>query len=57
MSLPATAEPEGYHAELAKGNVRTLAGGESVRFDMEAGYLAADAAAQMAEKIEALVKG
>ena len=57
ICLPATAEPEGYHAELAKGNVRTLAGGESVRFDMEAGYLTADAAAQMAEKIYALVRG
>ena len=38
--LPATAEPEGYHAEKAKGNIRTLNPGDSVRFDMEAGYLA-----------------
>ncbi len=38
--LPATAEPEGYHAEKAKGNVRILSGGASVRFDIEAGYLA-----------------
>jgi hypothetical protein len=37
--LPATAEPEGYHAEKAKGNIRTLGAGDSVRFDMEAGYL------------------
>ncbi len=57
MVLPATAEPEGYHAELAKGNVRSLAGGESVCFEMQAGYLAPVEAAQMAEKINALLKG
>lgn len=56
ICLPATAEPEGYHAELAKGNVRSLGGGETVRFEMEAGYLAPDEAAQMAEKINALVR-
>jgi len=57
MALPATAEPEGYRAELAKGNVRSLAGGESVHFEMEAGYLAPDQAARVAAKIDALVKG
>lgn len=56
LCLPATAEPEGYQAEQAKGNVRTLAGGASVRFDMEMGYLAPAEAAQMAEKIAALVR-
>ena len=56
MVLPATAEPEGYHAELAKGNVRSLAGGESVCFEMIAGYLAPDQTAQKAAKIDALVK-
>ncbi len=55
MVLPATAEPEGYHAERAKGNVRTLPGGESVRFDMEMGYLAPDEAAKMEDKINQLV--
>jgi len=49
--LPATAEPEGYHAELAKGNVRCLAGGKAVRFDMEMGYLGPDEAACMERKI------
>jgi hypothetical protein len=39
MCLPATAEPEGYHAELAKGNVRTLPAGGVVRFDMVFGYV------------------
>ena len=28
MILPATAEPEGYHAEQAKGNIKTLPAGE-----------------------------
>ncbi len=51
MCLPATAEPEGYHAELAKGNVRSLAGGATVRFDMQMGCLASDDAARLEEKI------
>jgi hypothetical protein len=37
--LPATAEPEGYAAEKAKGNVQSLAGGDSVRYEIEAGLL------------------
>ena len=37
--LPATAEPEGYAAEKAKGNVGSLAGGASVTFAYEAGLL------------------
>ena len=55
MVLPATAEPEGYHAEKAKGNVRSLPGGESVRFDMKMGYLAPDDAAKMEDRISQLV--
>lgn len=55
MCLPATAEPEGYHAELAKGNVRSLSGGASVRFDMQMGYLAPTEAAQMEAKIKELL--
>jgi hypothetical protein len=51
MCLPATAEPEGYHAEKVKGNVRSLPGDSTVRFDMEAGYLSPAEAAQMAEHI------
>ena len=50
--LPATAEPEGYHAEKAKGNVRILPGGGSVRFDMEAGYLTPEEARGMEVKIK-----
>jgi hypothetical protein len=37
--LPATAEPEGYAAEKAKGNVGTLEGGTTVLFEIEAGLL------------------
>jgi hypothetical protein len=37
--LPATCEPEGYQAESAKGNVRSLAAGESARFSVTTGYL------------------
>jgi hypothetical protein len=37
--LPATAEPEGYSAEKAKGHVKTLAGGAEWRCDMELGAL------------------
>jgi len=55
MCLPATAEPEGYHAEKAKGNIRSLAAGATARFDMEMGYLTAAQAAEMAEKIRRIV--
>jgi hypothetical protein len=37
--LPATCEPEGYRAELAKGNVRSLAAGASAVFSVRTGYL------------------
>ncbi|MCX6031703.1 MAG: DUF4432 family protein [Chloroflexi bacterium] len=57
MCLPATAEPEGFHAEQVKGNVRSLPGGATVRFDMEAGYLSPAEAAAMAGQIERIVAG
>ncbi|WP_462380019.1 aldose 1-epimerase family protein [Pseudomonas sp. Marseille-QA0892] len=37
--LPATCEPEGYTAELAKGHVRSLAPGASAEFSVTTGYL------------------
>ncbi|QLG93122.1 aldose 1-epimerase family protein [Pseudomonas yamanorum] len=37
--LPSTCEPEGYNAEKAKGNVRTLAAGASAAFSVTTGYL------------------
>lgn len=51
MVLPATAEPEGYTAEKAKGHVKTLAGGASFTCEMEAGVLSAAEATQMETKI------
>jgi hypothetical protein len=42
MVLPATAEPEGYTAEKAKGNVKTLAAGAAWRCDREMGALTPD---------------
>jgi hypothetical protein len=45
--LPATCEPEGYLAEKAKGNVRSLAAGESASFSVTTGYLAAGEVARL----------
>ncbi len=55
MCLPGTAEPEGYHAELAKGNIKTLGAGEAVRFEMVAGYLPPAAAEEMAARIAGMI--
>ena len=51
MVLPATAEPEGYAAEKAKGNLKTLAGGETFVAELALGVLAAGEAQAMAQKI------
>lgn len=56
FALPATCEPEGYAAELRKGNVRLLAPGERATFAVSAGYLDADAADAMALRIAALAQ-
>lgn len=42
FAMPATCEPEGYTAERRKGNVRSLASGQSVTFVTNVGYLARD---------------
>jgi hypothetical protein len=42
MVLPATAEPEGYTVEKAKGNIAVLAAGAEWRCDMNMGALAPD---------------
>jgi hypothetical protein len=52
--LPATAEPDGYTAEKAKGNVLTLAPGAEWRCTMEFGALDADGANAMGKRIEAV---
>lgn len=55
LILPATAEPEGYTAEKAKGNVKTLPGGGEWRCDMELGALTADEARSLAAEIERIL--
>jgi hypothetical protein len=51
LLLPSTAEPDGYHLEKQKGNIKVLKGGQSARFDIEAGLLIPDEAAAMEKKI------
>jgi len=53
--LPATAEPEGYTAEKAKGNLKILPGGETWRCDLLAGYLAPTAAQLQETAIRSLL--
>jgi hypothetical protein len=55
MCLPATAEPEGYAAEKAKGNLKVLGPGASFRIDMEMGYLDAGQADAMEAKIATIL--
>ena len=57
LVLPATAEPEGYSAEKAKGNIKVLEGGSTWRCDMVVGALTPDEAAAMATKIDGIVGG
>jgi len=54
FALPATCEPEGYLAEKAKGNIATLAPGQTRGFTARFGYITADEAAALSEKIAAL---
>lgn len=54
--LPATAEPEGYTAEKAKGNIKMLGAGERWRCEMRAGYLAPENAAEMEKRIREIVR-
>lgn len=49
--LPATAEPEGYSAEKAKGNLKLIPPGEKFVCDMQAGVLTAAEAARMEKAI------
>ncbi len=50
--LPATAEPEGYTAEKAKGNLKILPAGGFFECEMEIGYLTPDEARAMEQKIQ-----
>ena len=51
--LPATAEPDGYHAEKAKGNIKVIPPLGEVTFDYDMGMLSAPDAARLAKKIVA----
>lgn len=55
MILPATAEPEGYHAEKEKGNLKVLPGGESVQIQLQVGALPRNDADTMAGVIRNLL--
>ena len=57
MILPATAEPEGYAAEKAKGNLKSLTGGATFVADLEMGLLNATEAQAMARHIAGVVGG
>lgn len=54
--LPATAEPEGYTAEKAKGNLKVLDAGATFICEMEAGTLSAEETSTMRAKIEQIVQ-
>lgn len=51
LLLPATAEPEGYSAEKAKGNVKVLGPGQTWRCEYELGALEPDQARQVEDLI------
>ncbi len=55
LNLPATAEPEGYSAEKAKGNVMLLEASSTWRCDLEMGALTKQDAEQMSAAIAAIV--
>lgn len=50
-----TAEPEGYQAEKAKGNVQILGAGEQFQATLEIGHVAADSAQRLQEQIQRLI--
>jgi hypothetical protein len=56
LILPATAEPEGYTAEKAKGNIKVLPPGGEFYCEMEVGALSEPEAAEMAGHIRKILK-
>lgn len=56
MVLPATAEPEGYTAEKAKGNIKVIPARGTWSCDMEMGLLSPDEAGQMKQKIDQILR-
>jgi len=57
LLLPATAEPEGYTAEKAKGNLKLLPAQGTFRCDLEIGTLTPEEAQRMAVKIDTILQG
>lgn len=57
MVLPATAGPEGYRTEKAKGLVRSLAGGETYTCEMEMGVLTSDEANAIEKNVANILAG
>ena len=57
MVLPSTAEPEGYLAEKAKGNVRSLPPQGIFKSEITTGYMAPEQAEKMKETIEQIMEG
>lgn len=55
LILPATAEPEGYAAEKAKGNIKVIPARGQFRLDLQIGMLDAEGATAMEEAIAALL--
>ncbi len=55
MILAATAEPEGYLAEKAKGNVKTLAPGAVFSYEMDMGVLNPDQTRDMTSHIKKIL--
>jgi hypothetical protein len=53
--LPATAEPEGFNAERAKGNIKTLAPHEAFALDLEFGALLEAETTEVEATIESLI--
>jgi len=57
LVLPATAEPEGYSAEKAKGNIKVIPAGGEFRFEIEMGMLTPAEAQQVEAKIARILTG
>jgi hypothetical protein len=55
LNLPATAEPEGFQAEMQKGNVRSLPAKSNFHLDMKMGALTPQVCVEIEQKINRLI--
>jgi len=55
LVLPATAEPEGYSAEKAKGNVKVIPAQSQVHFEMDIGTLSPEKAQAVEAKVQEIL--